>query len=86
MTALMGAINASMTSSNKPNLFNNNPIPTTIAVMAATIKKIGFIRMVAPNLIKAPPKVVTIPVKSLNDLPISAGLILPKAALNTLAF
>ena len=59
---------------------------TTIAVITATNKKIGFIKMVAPSLTNAPPTVVIMLVNDLKPFVKSAGFKLPKFLANTDAF
>ena len=79
----MGAISASITSSKYPNELITRATTAMIATTAATIKKIGFTKIVAPNFTNAfdsVPMVLVIPVIALA---ISALLIVPNALANT---
>ena len=73
-----------ITPSNNPNLFNTIAITAIMATTAATIKNIGFIKIVAPSFINAFPKVPNIPAKSLKPFAISLGFILARFLANTL--
>ena len=74
---------ASKIASSTPIFFKNIPMATTIAVIIATNKKIGFIKMVAPSFTNAPPTVDRVPMNPLKPLAKSPGLSFPITLLNT---
>ena len=73
----MGAISALITPSSNPNLFNTKAMTAIIATTAATIKNIGFIKIVAPSFTNAPPKFFNVVMNPLNPLVRSAGVNVP---------